>query len=76
MYQELIKKYSELPIYSNYRSKLVSATNDSEYIIKKFNEINVLKFRLNLINLITDENLKVSLIDKLENVGLKNLLIK
>ncbi len=43
--KELIKKYSELPIYSNYRSKLVSATNDSEYIIKKFNEINVLKFR-------------------------------
>ena len=73
--KELIKKYSELPIYSNYRSKLVSATNDSEYIIKKFNEINVLKFRLNLINLITDENLKVSLIDKLENVGLKNFLL-
>ena len=73
--KELIKKYSELPIYSNYRSKLVSATNDSEYIIKKFNEINVLKFRLNLINLITDENLRVSLIDKLENVGLKNFLL-
>ena len=73
--KELIKKYAELPIYSNYRSKLVSATNDNEYILKKFKEINVLKFRLNLISLIEDENLKMTLIDKLDHVGLKDFLL-
>lgn len=67
----LIKKYSLKKEYSNYRSNLIAATQDSEFIKKQFIRINVPIFRNNLINLISDEKLKLELISLLDdkNVG-------
>ena len=73
--KELIKKYSLQKRFTKYRSKLVSATNDPTYIKEVFKSINVNKFRVNLITILEDTNLKRELTELLSDANLKSYLL-
>lgn len=73
--KELIKKYSLQKRFTKYRSKLVSATNDPTYIKEVFKSININKFRVNLITILEDTNLKRELIELLSDANLKSYLL-
>lgn len=73
--KELIKKYSLQKRFTKYRSKLVSATNDPTYIKEVFKSINVNKFRVNLIAILEDTNLKRELTELLSDANLKSYLL-
>lgn len=73
--KDYIKNYAVLKEYSSYRSKLVSATEDEDFIISMFKKIDSLKFRLNLITLITDNNLKEKLYNLIENESIRKFLL-
>lgn len=66
-----IKKYITIDKYKKYRAILVAHTNDNKLIKNEFdNNINI-KFRTKLIEEIKDENLKIQLIDKLNDLNIK-----
>lgn len=73
--KELIKKYSLQKRFTKYRSKLVSATNDPTYIKEVFKSININKFRVNLITILEDTNLKRELTELLSDANLKSYLL-
>lgn len=73
--KELIKKYSLQKRFTKYRSKLVAATNDPTYIKEVFKSINVNKFRVNLITILEDTNLKRELTELLSDANLKSYLL-
>lgn len=73
--KELIKKYSLQKRFTKYRSKLVSATNDPTYIKEVFKSIKVNKFRVNLITILEDTNLKRELTELLSDANLKSYLL-
>ena len=56
--KNLKKQYSLKKEYSIYRSVLVAATEDSEFIKKQFLRINIPIFQNNLINLVTDSKVQ------------------
>lgn len=61
-----IEEYAYLSKYSDYRSDLVAGTENREFIIEAFNKIKVNKFRVNLINKVKNEELKLELISLLD----------
>lgn len=73
--KNLIKEYAQKKEYIKYRSALVAATNDNEFIKNQFLEINSLKFRYNLISLIEDEKFKLELISLLDDNDIKYFLL-
>lgn len=73
--KNLMKEYALKKEYSNYRSDLIVATKDQEFIKKQFLRINIPVFRNNLINLISDESFKLELINLLDDKNVRNFLL-
>mgnify|MGYP004529108585 CR=1 FL=1 len=65
--KNLKKQYSLKKEYSNYRSILVAANEDPEFIKEQFLRINIPIFQNNLISLVTDSKLKLELISLLKD---------
>ncbi len=72
---DLMEQYALKKEYSGYRSTLIAATNDHDFIKKQFLKIKVPKFRNNLINLVSDENLKLELINLLDDENIRRFLL-
>ena len=72
---EKIKYYASLPEYSDYRSDLVIGTKDEDFIINKFKEIKVNKFRLNLIKRVENNELRIKLIKMLDDKKMIDFLL-
>ena len=71
---ELKKEYILKPEYKGARPYLVASTENEDFIIEMFNQINEVKFRINLINRIQDETLKSKLLKSLGYTTLTNFL--
>lgn len=72
---ELIKQYALKREYSEFRSTLVAATNDPDFIKKQFMKIKVPIFRNNLINFVQSEKLKLELISLLEDKNVQRFVL-
>lgn len=70
-----IKKYVSVSKYKIYYSTLIAATNDSNYIIFEFNKSHSKGFKMELINKTQDLNLKLQLIEMLEDKEIKEFLL-
>lgn len=73
--KNLKKQYSLKKEYSNYRSVLVAATEDSEFIKEQFLRINIPAFQNNLIDLVTDSKLKLELISLLKDKNVQRFAL-
>lgn len=64
----LIKKYVYMDKYKEYRAELVAGSNNYELIVNEFNgnAYNII-FRIKLINMIEDENIKLRLVHSLND---------
>ena len=73
--KKLIKKYSEKEEYSQYRSDLITSTEDENYIIEKFIKTDSPKLKLNIISKVEDQNLKTFLTCFLDDKNMMEFLI-
>lgn len=62
-----IEKYAYLTEYSNYKELIIASTENKEFILESFSKIKINKDRINLINKINDEKLKLKLINLLDD---------
>ena len=72
---DLIKQYALKSEYGEYRSTLVAATKDPNFIKKQFIRIKSPSFRNNLINFVSDKKLKLELIGLLDDKEIKRFLL-
>lgn len=73
--KKLIKKYAEKEEYSQYRSDLITSTEEENYIIEKFIKTDSIELKLNIISKVKDQELKTFLTCFLDDKNMMEFLI-
>lgn len=73
--KKIIKKYAEKEEYSQYRSDLITSTEEENYIIEKFIKTDSIELKLNIISKVKDQNLKTFLTCFLDDKNMMQFLI-